>query len=120
MDKQTKNIRLTRTGAIKFKTGRTERPKNRVVEIHDNVVYFLMNKNKWIGSVDVDVYFRLSLWAHRLTFDHKDPLLGVVAYDNGYEHKSLAAAIMQTTKGQRVSYLNGSHFDCRVANLVVE
>ena len=79
-----------------------------------------MNKHKYLAQVNVDDYFRLSLWAHRLTLDHSLPRRGVISYDNGYEHKSLAAAIMQTTKGQKVTYNNKDNLDCRRENLVIK
>ena len=120
MDKQIKNITLLEDGSIRFKTGRVEMPKNRVTKIEDGVVYFLVNKGKHEAKVNIEDYFRLSLWAHRLTMDHRLISRGVIAYDNGYEHKSLGAAIMQTTKGQRVSYANKDHLDCRKSNLVVK
>jgi hypothetical protein len=120
MDKQIKNIKLLDDGSIRFKTGRVEMPKNKVWKIEDGVVYFLMNSDCYIGRVDVEDYFRLSLWAHTMTFDHKDISVGVIAYDNGYEHKSLAAAIMQTKKGSRVYYGDYNRFNCTKANLVVK
>ena len=98
MDKQIKNIQLLADGSIKFKTGRVEKPKNTIYKIESDVVFFLMNKDRYIGKVDVSNYFRLSLWAHKLTFDHADIRKGVIAYDNGYEHKSLPAAIVHTEK----------------------
>lgn len=119
MDKQIKNIKVLEDGSIKFKTGRVEMPKNKVVKIEDGVVYFLLNRAKFTGLVNVDDYFRLSLWAHRLTYDHAILGKGVIAYDNGYEHKSLAAAIMQTTKGEKVTYI-GSSLDCCKENLMVK
>ena len=115
-----KDIKLLESGAIRFTTGREEIPKNRVIEISDNEVLFIMNGEKFIGKVDLEDYFALSLWAHKLTFDHLDLNLGVVAYNNGYEHKSLPAAVMKTTKGQRVSYKTNNRFDCTKNNLIVE
>lgn len=121
MDKQVKNIELLEDGSVRFKTGRVEVPKNEVIKIKDGAVYFLMNDDQLVGQVDVADYFRLSLWAHRLTFDHADLSSGVVAYDNGYEHKSLAAAIMQTQRGQKVTYVNkNNRCNCRRDNLVVK
>jgi hypothetical protein len=119
MDKQIKNIGLSEDGAIKFKTGRVEVPKNPVVRIEDGIVEFKLNKDKYIGKVNIDDYFRLSLWAHRLTYDHALLGKGVIAYDNGYEHKSLAAAIMQTKKGEKVTYLDSS-LNCCKDNLLVK
>jgi hypothetical protein len=120
MDKQIKNITLLPDGRIRFKTGRIEMPKNKVTKIEEGVVYFLVNKDKYEVVVDIDDYFRLSLWAHRLTLDHKLIRRGVVAYDNGYEHKSLPAAIKQTTKGYRVTYVDKNHLNCRKENLTVK
>jgi hypothetical protein len=88
MDKQIKNITLLEDGSIRFKTGRGEMPKNKVTKIKDGVVYFLVNKEKHEAKVNIEDYFRLSLWAHRLTMDHRLLSRGVIAYDNGYEHKS--------------------------------
>jgi hypothetical protein len=120
MDRQIKNIKLLEDGALKFKTGRIEIPKNRILKIENGVVHFLMNKDNYEGTVNVDDYFRLSLWAHRLVYDHKIIGAGVITYDNGYEHKSLAAAIMQTPKGKKVSYLDKNSFNCRKENLIVK
>lgn len=120
MDRQIKNIKLMEDGSIKFKTGRVEVPKNPVVKIEDGIVTFKLNKNKHEGKVSIADYFRLSLWAHRLTYDHALIGRGVIAYDNGYEHKSLAAAIMQTVKGQKVTYKNHDSLNCLKENLLVK
>lgn len=119
MDKQVKNIKLLEDGRIRFKNGRIETPRNPVDKIENGVVHFKVNKDRYVCKVNVNDYFRLSLWAHRLTLDHANPFIGVVAYDNGYEHKSLAAAIMQTTKGQKVSYKDKNHLNCCRENLVI-
>lgn len=107
-------------GAIKFKTGRVEVPKNPIVKIENGIVTFKLNKDRYNGNVSIADYFRLSLWAHRLTYDHALLGRGVIAYDNGYEHKSLAAAIMQTRKGQKVTYKNRDSLNCLKENLVVK
>lgn len=120
MDKQIKNITLLEDGRIRFKTGRVETPKNKIDKIENGVVYFRVNKDKYLATVNVDDYFRLSLWAHRLTLDHACIGRGVISYDNGYEHKSLAAAIMQTSKGEKVSYADKNHLNCCRENLVVK
>lgn len=120
MDKQVKNIKLLNDGTIRFKTGRIEKPRNEVWKIEDGVVYFILNNNTYVGKVNLDDYFKLSLWAHRLTFDHADINKGVIAYDNGYEHKSLAAAVKQTSKLEKVTYLNACRLDCTKENLVIK
>jgi len=106
-------------GDIKFKTGRVVTPKNKVVKLNDQEISFVMNDAKHVGIVDVYDYLRLSLWAHKMTFDHADINKGVISYNNGYEHKSLAAAIMNTSKNKKVCYNNFNRCDCRRNNLRV-
>lgn len=112
-----REVRLLYDGSIRFSTGKTVKPVNEVEKIEDNVVYFKLNNNKFTGKVDLVDYCRLTLWAHRLTFDHADVNRGVIAYDNGYEHKSLGAMILMTNKGQNVRYNNLDKLDCRRSNL---
>jgi hypothetical protein len=118
MDKQTKNIALLEDGRIRLKTRRVVTPENEVICIRDGVVYFKLNRDR-ICLIDVDDYFRFSLWAHRVCFSHADTNVGVVAYDNGYEHRSLPGLIMQTCTGQTVSYRNVNHCDIRKKNLYI-
>ena len=120
MGKQVKNIKLMTDGTLKLKTGRIVEPKNRVERIDGRVIYFWVNRDRYLAKVNLDDYFRLSLWAHRLVLDHACIGRGVLSYDNGYEHKSLAAAIMQTTKGLKVSYADRNHLNCCKENLVVK
>lgn len=112
-------IKCLPDGRIQFGTGRIETPRNKVLKVDGDVVCFQVN-GKHAAFVNVSDYIRLSLWAHRLTMDHKILSKGVISYDNGYEHKSLAAAIMRTSKGERVNYKNKDHLDCRKENLVVK
>ena len=123
MNKQLCNIKLIAGGFLRFKTGRIEKPKNKITKIENGVVYFKMNRDLYTGMVNVEDYFRLSLWAHRLTVDHIG-CYGIIAYDNGYEHKSLPAAIMQTSKSQKVRYKNDMRkfnvYNCTRDNLVVK
>jgi hypothetical protein len=119
MNKQLKNIKLLEDGSIQFKTRRAETPKNEIVEITDGIVKFKLNRGR-IGFVNISDYFRLSLWAHRLTYDHAQLGRGVISYDNGYEHKSLAAAIMQTIKGKKVTYQDKNSLNCCRDNLVIK
>jgi hypothetical protein len=43
----------------------------------------------------------------------------VVAVENGYTHKSVAALIMQTKPGQRVSYRDNQRRNLRKSNLYI-
>ena len=117
-------VKLLENGEIRLRTGKLVKPVNEIVKIEDDVVHFKLNKNRttgeyrYVGQVDLADYCRLSLWAHRLTVDHATKA-GVIAYDNGYEHKSLAAAILNPEKGKKVKYSNSDKLDCRKCNLVV-
>ena len=123
MSRQIRTIELLEDGRIQFKKGRknvrTETPKNEVMKIEDGVVYFKLNRNR-IGTVMVEDYLKLSLWAQRLVFDHVSLFSGVISYDNGFEHKSLPAAIMKTTHGQKVGYRDNNHLNCCRENLFVK
>lgn len=118
MDKQTVNIALLEDGRLRLKTGRVVTPENEVLCIRDKVIYFKVNRDL-VVSMDIDEYFKWSLWAHKAHFSHGNTDVGTVAYDNGYEHRSVAALVMQTTKGQRVGYKNGNHCDVRRENLFI-
>jgi hypothetical protein len=51
--------------------------------------------------------------------EHGDIRKGVVAVENGYSHKSVAALVMQTKPGQRVGYRDGNRFNLRKSNLYI-
>ena len=77
-----------------------------------------MNK-RYVGSINVEDYLVHTLWAFRLTFDHRDINAGVITYHNGYERKSLAAVVMKTSKGEKVSYRDKNNFNCQRSNLFI-
>lgn len=112
-------IELLADNQLRFKNGRVVTPRNVVTRVEDNAIHFILNHG-YEGSVSVEDYFKYALWAQRLTLDHPDPKVGIIAYDNGYEHKSLPAAIMQTTRGKKVHYKDGNHLNCCRENLVVK
>ena len=118
MDRQVVNITLLEDGRLRLKNGRVVVPENEILSIRNGVVCFMMNRNL-VGFINVEDYFKWSLWAHRVTFSHRDTNVGGVAYDNGYEHRSIPALIMQTKPGQRVSYHNNNHCDIRKENLYI-
>lgn len=118
MDSKTVNIALMNDGRLRPKNGRLVTPENDILCIKDGVIYLRMNRHL-VCSIDVEDYFRWSLWAHRVTFSHLDVNVGGVTYDNGYEHRSIPALIMQTKPGQRVSYRNNNHCDIRKENLYI-
>ena len=119
MDKQTENIVFFDDSKLRLKTGRIVETENEVVGYKNGVVYVKLNRNI-ICSVNAEDYFRYSLWAHRICFSHADANVGVVAYDNGYDHRSLPALIMQTEPGQKVGYRNGNHCDICRENLYIK
>ena len=119
MDNQIVNIALLEDGRLRLKTGRIVTPENEILCIKNGIISFIMNRNR-VCLINIDDYFRLSLWAHRVTFSHLDTNVGVVAYDNGYEHRSIPALIMQTYPGQKVGYYNDNHCDIRRDNLYVK
>lgn len=118
MDKQIFNIKLLKNGNIRFKTGRIEKPYNRVLSLTSDCVELVIN-GKYIATIDTEDYFNYSFWANRLNMEHADIRRGVVAVDTGYTHKSVPALLMQTEKGQRVSYLDGNRFNLRKSNLYI-
>jgi hypothetical protein len=118
MDKQIFNIKLLSNGDIKFKTGRIETPCNRVISLNANTVEVIINR-KYLATIDTSDYFNHALWANRLDMEHADVRRGVVAVDTGFTHKSVPALIMQTKRGQKVSYLDGNRFNLRKSNLYI-
>lgn len=118
MDRQVVNITLLEDGRLRLKNGRIVVPENEILYIRNGVVCFMMNRNL-VCFIDVEDYFKWSLWAHRVTFSHRDTNVGGVTYDNGYEHRSIPALIRQTKPGQRVSYHNNNHCDIRRENLYI-
>lgn len=120
MDKQIENIAVLDGGnAIRLKNGRVVPTKNNILCTRDGIIYLVLNRNL-ICSMSLEHYFSWSLWAHRLTFSHYDLNSGVVAYDNGYEHKSLAALFMQTKPKQKVGYHDDNHFNLCPDNLYIK
>lgn len=119
MDKKIENIALLEDGMLRLKTGRIVKPENEILRIKNGVIHFIMNRNR-VCVIDIEDYFKWSLWAHRVTFSHLDTNVGVVAYDNGYEHRSLPALIMQTNPGQKVGYVDGNHCNIRKENLFIK
>lgn len=119
MDKQTFNIKLLPNGDIYFKTGRSETPYNRVVSLDREYVELIIN-GKYLTTIDTDDYFNHALWANRLDMEHADPRKGVVAVDTGFTHKSVPALIMQTKRGQKVSYRDSNRFNLRKSNLYIK
>ena len=118
-------ITLQENGDIKFGTKRIETPANTVTSINKGVITFLINNDKAEVSMDLADYCGQVAWANRIVFDHgfipgESPRIGVVAFDNGWEHKSLPAAIMQTHTGQRVGYRDGNKFNLRRSNLYIK
>ena len=118
MDKQISNIKLLNNGDIQFKTGRVETPCNRVVSLNSDCVEIILN-GKYLTAIDTEDYFKYSLWANQLRIEHADIRRGVVSIDTGFTHKSVPALIMQTTKGQKVSYLDNNRFNLRKNNLYI-
>ncbi len=118
MDKQIINIKLLENGDIQFKNCRKETPYNRVVTLNADYVEALVNDDLMV-TVDTEDYFKYALWANPMHMDHADIRKGVVAVENGYSHRSVAALIMQTKPGQRVSYRDGKRRNLRKSNLYV-
>jgi hypothetical protein len=118
MDKQVVNIKLLDNGDIQFKTNRKETPYNRVISLNAEYVELVVN-GKHLTYLDTEDYFKYALWANPLVMDHEDIRSGVVAVDNGYTHKSVAALIMQTKPGQKVSYIDNNRFNLRKSNLYI-
>lgn len=118
MDRQIINIALLEDGRLRLKNGRVVTPENEILDIRNGVLCFTMNRNL-VCFIDIEDYLKWSLWAHRVTFSHLDINVGAVAYDNGYEHRSIPALIMQTKPGQKVSYRNSNHCDVRKENLYI-
>ena len=118
MDKQINNIMLLENGDIRFKTGRVETPRNRVISLNTDCIEIILN-DKYLATIDTEDYFNNSLWANNMRIEHADIRKGVVSMDTGFTHKSVPALIMQTTKGQKVSYRDGNRFNLRKSNLYI-
>ena len=118
VDKQIINIKLLDNGDIQFKTNRKETPYNRVISLNADYVELVVN-GKHLTYLDTEDYFKYALWANLLVMDHSDIRKGVVAVDNGYSHKSVAALVMQTKPGQKVGYIDGNRFNLRKTNLYI-
>jgi hypothetical protein len=118
MDKQIINIKLLANGDIQFKTNRKETPYNRVISLNAEYVETVVN-GKHLTYLDTEDYFKYALWANPLAMEHGDIRKGVVAVENGYSHKSVAALVMQTKPGQRVGYRDGNRFNLRKSNLYI-
>ena len=118
MDKQIINIKLLDNGDVQFKNGRKETPYNRVITINYEYVEFVTN-HKHLTYVDTEDYCTFALWANPVHMDHADIRKGVVAIENGYSHRSVAALIMHTKSGQRVGYRDGNRFNLRKSNLYI-
>lgn len=118
MDKQIINIKLLSNGDIQFKTGRVETPHDRVISLNSDQVEIIIN-NKYLTTIDTEDYFKYALWANQMRIEHADIRQGVVSIDTGFTHKSVPALIMQTSKGQKVSYKDGNRFNLRKSNLYI-
>lgn len=118
MDKQIINIKLLDNGDIQFKTNRKETPYNRVISLDADYVELVVN-GKHLAYLDTEDYFKYALWANPLAMEHGDIRKGVVAVENGYSHKSVAALIMQTKPGQTVGYADNNRFNLRKSNLYI-
>ena len=118
MDKQIINIKLLGNGDIRFKTSRKETPYNRVLTLNADYVEVVVNDGL-IVTIDTEDYFKYALWANPLHMDHSDIRRGVIAVEKGYTHKSVAALIMQTKPGQRVSYRDGNRRNLKKSNLYI-
>jgi hypothetical protein len=121
MDKQIKSIKLLEDGRIRLKTGKVVKPCNKVytLDIDNNLVEILVSR-KFMTTIDADDYFENSFWAHTLEMGHADIRKGVVAFDNGFTHKSAAAQILHTEEGQKVGYRDGNKFNLRKSNLYIK
>lgn len=119
MDKQICNIKLLNTGDIQLKTNRKETPRNRVISMDTSSVELVVN-GYYLTHIDTEDYLNHSLWANTMTMEHADIRKGVIAIDTGYTHKSVAALIMGTTKGQKVGYRDGNHLNLRKSNLYIK
>ena len=118
MDKQIFNIKLLDSGDIRFKNGRIETPYNRVVTLNADYVELVVNDGLLV-LIDTEDYFKYALWANPLHMDHSDIRRGVIAVENGYTHKSVAALVMQTKPSQRVSYRDRNRRNLRKSNLYI-
>ena len=119
MDKQISNIKLLADGNIQFKTRKIATPCNRVITLTEDVVELIAN-GKYLVQLDAEEYFNHAFWANRLHMDHMDINSGVIAVDTGFTHKSVPALIMQTKRGQKVSYRDGNRFNLRKSNLYIK
>lgn len=119
MDKQISNIKLLDNGDIRDKTGKIATPSNRVISLNKDYVELITN-GIYLTTIDTDDYFNYAFHANRLAMDHLDIRKGVVAVDTGFTHKSVAAMIMGTKRGQRVGYKDGNHLNLRKSNLYIK
>ena len=124
MDKRNINIKLMEDGRIRLNNNNYVNPKNKVytLDVDDNLVEFLVS-GMYIVKMDVDDYFKLSIWNNRLEFGHADISKGVVAMDDGFKHRSVPALIMNADENQRVGYrakCNRARFDLRKSNLYIK
>jgi hypothetical protein len=119
MDKQIVNIKLLPNGDVRDKTGRVTTPRNRVISLNTEYVELIIN-GKYLTTIDTEDYLNYSLRSNRMWMEHADIRKGVVAVDTGYTHKSVPALIMGTTRGQRVGYRDGNHFNLRKSNLYIK
>lgn len=119
MDKQISNIELLSNGDIRLKTRRVVTPCNRVLNLNTNIAEILVS-NKYFVTINTEDYFNCSLWANTVEMGHADIRRGVVAVDTGFTHKSVAAMIMQTKKGQKVGYRDGNKFNLVRSNLYIK
>lgn len=113
-----KQIKLLEDGRVQFRNGRIEQPKNEVYKIDKDTVYFFLNRHRYLAKMNAEDYFKHSFWATRLTYDHAGRN-GVVSYHTGLEHKSVAATIYGSRRGQKVRYKDRNKFNLCRANLVV-
>jgi hypothetical protein len=119
MDKQISNIKLMDNGDIRLKTRRTVTPCNKVYTLDTNFVELRVS-NKFVVTMNTEDYLNYALWANCLEMGHADISKGVVAVDTGFTHKSVAAMIMQTKKGQKVGYKDGNKFNLVRSNLYIK
>ena len=121
MDKQINGIKLLEDGRIRLKTGKIVEPCNEVyvLDVENNRTVLRVSR-KFFVELDTDDYFEHTFWAHTLEMGHADIRKGVVAFDNGYTHRSVAAKIMGTTASQKVGYKDGNKFNLRKSNLYIK
>lgn len=118
MDKQIVNIKRFEDGTVQLKDGRIVTPRNRVITISSDAVELVTN-HTYLTYIDTEDYCKYSLYTNTMRMDHADIRKGVVAVDDGYSHRSVAALIMQTKPGQRVGYKDKNKFNLRKSNLYI-